>query len=168
MTKLEQVTKERISTLNEWLEKTKDITSPATRANAENVKVVLRDFKNLNEIVPVLIHNPSFEVASEINNLMSKTIDELISHNRNILINYKKMIDSLEGEINKSVAPLEETQKTIDSYRELYVNLEEQVKLYQEAKQEVDVLVEKAVSNNKPSDDLPPGVELENGDDFPL
>jgi hypothetical protein len=165
MTKLGQVTKERISTLNEWLEKTKDITAPATRANAENVKKVLRDFTNLDEIYPVLINNPSFEIATEVNNLMSTTIDELIAHNWNILINYKKMIDSLQGEIDKSVAPLDETQATLDSYRELYTNLEEQVDLYKKAKQEVEVYIEKAVSSEK-TEDTEPGVKLD--EDFPI
>lgn len=169
MTKYEKVIEERIKALNEWLEKTKDIKSPGTLANTEGVKKVLCDFKNLDEILPMLVMKPSYEAANEVNNLMATTIDELISHNTNILNDYQKMINSLQAELDKSVSPIIETQDALESYQQLYKNLKEHIENYKAAKYEINVLIEKAVESKETTDDESNlGVDFEEEGEFPI
>lgn len=144
--KIIQVCNERIEYLNEWLEKTKEVvkTNPATAANAESVKVVLYNFKRLQDIASVLFNSPSKEAIAEANELLPITLEELINHNTSIQGNYKKMISALTEEINKSVAPMETEQKVLDSYVELEAGLSEQLETYKQARTQLIMLIDRA------------------------
>jgi hypothetical protein len=100
MEKAIKIINDRLNFLNDWLEKTKNLTDESTVANRISVNDALVYFIRMNELIEVLGQNPTLEIAQEVGELMNVTIDKLIEHNEKALNGHAKLVESLNSKIN--------------------------------------------------------------------
>lgn len=144
MEKAIKIINDRLNFLNDWLEKTKNLTDESTVANRISVNEALVYFIRMNELIEVLGQNPTLEIAQEVGELMNVTIDKLIEHNEKALNGHAKLVESLNSKINANPNASEIEKTAISDFEKAYSTIKEYLDACIEARNEVYALIEKA------------------------
>jgi|688.fasta_scaffold130101_3 transcriptional regulator len=144
MEKAIKIINDRLNFLNDWLEKTKNLTDESTVANRISVNDALVYFIRMNELIEVLGQNPTLEIAQEVGELMNVTIDKLIEHNEKALNGHAKLVESLNSKINANPNASEIEKTAISDFEKAYSTIKEYLDACIEARNEVYALIEKA------------------------
>lgn len=143
MEKATKIIKDRLEFLNNWLEKTKNLTDESTVANRISVNEALSYFTRMNELLELLGQNPTIEIAQEVGELMEITINKLIEHNQKALNGHAKLVESLKNKINSNPATSEIEKNAISDFEKAYSAIKEYLDACIEARNEIYALVER-------------------------
>ena len=141
-----KIIKDRLEFLNNWLEKTKNLTDESTVANRISVNEALSYFTRINELLELLGQNPTIEIAQEVGELMNSTIDKLIEHNQKALNGHAKLVESLKNKINANPATSEIEKNAIFDFEKAYSAIKEYLDACIEARNEIYALVERVAT----------------------
>jgi len=155
MEKTIKLTQERVNFLNDYLEKTKEAKDQVTLANREKVANTLSDFKDLAEITKSIVKAPTYEKAEKLTELIKLTIDELISHNEKALNGHKQMLQSLSKKIEEKPSESAAEKSIIEEFKNVHTQLNSYVKQCLAVKDELNVIIEKAVNDTEEIDGVP-------------
>lgn len=148
MEKTKKIINDRLDFLNDWLEKTKDFTDESTVANRMSVNETLVYFIRVKELLDLLGQNPTYEVAKEIKELVSLTIDKLISHNEKTLSGLSKLVESLTTKINTNPESSEKEKEAISHLEQAFSSIKQYLDDCIEAKNEITAAIEKIEAEN--------------------
>ena len=146
MEKAIKIINDRLEFLNNWLEKTKNLTDESTVANRISVNEALSYFTRINELLELLGQNPTIEIAQEVGELMNLTIDKLIEHNQKALNGHAKLVESLKNKINSNPATSEIEKNAISDFEKAYSAIKEYLDACIEARNEIYALVERVAT----------------------
>lgn len=138
-----KIIKDRLEFLNNWLEKTKNLTDESTVANRISVNEALSYFTRMNELLELLGQNPTIEIAQEVGELMNSTIDKLIEHNQKALNGHAKLVESLKNKIKIKPNTSEIEKNAISDFEKAYSAIKEYLDACIEARNEIYALVER-------------------------
>jgi hypothetical protein len=144
MEKAIKIINDRLNFLNDWIEKTKNLTDESTVANRISVNEALVYFIRMNELIELLGQNPTIEIAQEVGELMNVTINKLIEHNEKALNGHAKLVESLNSKINTNPNSSEIEKAAISDFEKAYSTIKEYLDACIEAKDEIYALIEKA------------------------
>ena len=144
MEKAIKIINDRLNFLNDWIEKTKNLTDESTVANRISVNEALVYFIRMNELIELLGQNPTLEIAQEVGELMNVTINKLIEHNEKALNGHAKLVESLNSKINTNPNSSEIEKAAISDFEKAYSTIKEYLDACIEAKDEIYALIEKA------------------------
>jgi len=146
MEKSTKIINDRLNFLNDWIEKTKNLTDESTVANRISVNEALSYFTRMNELLELLGQNPTLEIAQEVGELMNVTINKLIEHNEKAVNGHAKLVSSLKAKINSNPNSNETEKNAIVDFEKAYSAIKEYLDACIEAKNEVYALIERVAT----------------------